>query len=229
MSSRVEKVDFQGCPGWLKRVERPSLRMRLQKGDARKNFQAECAALIRFGRMGLPVPRLLILGEDHFISEDAGPSLRRIRRDAPQLITSALQDAARALARLLAAGVSHGRPAQRDICWRAGQAVFIDLERAGRARPGRAGQVDDCLVFFYDIVAETGGLTAELRAARDAYIGMGMGDVWLAARARWRRLRPIMTALCPLSRLLHRKRDFRALLPFVAFMNEALAEAPARR
>lgn len=220
MAKRLEKVDIGGQTGWLKRVETPSLRMRWQKGNCRRAFEQERAALLRLWELGLSVPRIHEQGEDYFVTEDAGPTLRTIRRDAPAEFPVATQTAARALAGLHENGVSHGRPALRDICWKDGRITFIDLERAGRARPGLAGYTSDCLNFFYDFVAETGGITPELVTARDTYIGAGMPHVWNAAVARVRRLRPVVTALRPVLSLLRDKRDFRAALPFVDFMLE---------
>ncbi len=218
---RLEKIDIAGQAGWLKRVESLPLRMRLQKGNCWRAFEQERKALVRFREMGLPVPRILDQGDGFFVTEDAGPTLRRIRRDTPQVFASAVSDAARALARLHQSGVSHGRPALRDICWKDGRISFIDLERAGRARPGIAGQVNDCLLFFYDLAAETAGAVSELTAARDAYLAAGMSDVWTAASRKVGRLRPLLMALRPFLTLLRNKRDFRAVLPFWDFMTEA--------
>jgi hypothetical protein len=135
---------------WLKRVERLSGRLRLQKGDPAKAFAAEREGLLALAVAGLPVAGVVAEGTDWVLMPDAGPVLPELvadpgRSEAEKL--RAFAEAGRALGRLHWAGMAHGRPAVRDVCWDGVQARFIDLERFRRA--GRAGfwQAADVVMF----------------------------------------------------------------------------------
>ena len=90
----------------------------------------------------MPVPRILAEGSDFIAVEDAGLSLTRFCGDRSRELVSkqtACRAAGRALARLHASGLAHGRPAFRDMCWDGQQIRFIDFEyfkptKAGRLR-----------------------------------------------------------------------------------------------
>ncbi len=63
---------------WLKRVERLSGRLRLQKGDPAKAFAAEREGLLALAVAGLPVAGVVAEGSDWVLMPDAGP-VRRCR------------------------------------------------------------------------------------------------------------------------------------------------------
>lgn len=135
---------------WLKRVEKLSLRLRLQKGDPQRAFEAEREGLKTLAAEGLPVPKILLEGPDYFVLPDAGPTLEQIAGDATRPVserTAAFAAAGKALARLHWAGFSHGRPAPRDICWDGSTARFIDLERFSFARRSGFRQALDVVIF----------------------------------------------------------------------------------
>jgi tRNA A-37 threonylcarbamoyl transferase component Bud32 len=137
---RVRAVDLpDGRRFWLKRVERLSGRLRLQKGDPAQAFMAEREGLRALTKAGLPVARVALEGPDWMLLPDAGLVLPKVvadpgRSDREKL--AAFAQAGRALGLLHWAGMVHGRPAVRDICWDGKEARFIDLERF---RPGRRG------------------------------------------------------------------------------------------
>ncbi|VDC25221.1 phosphotransferase [Pseudogemmobacter humi] len=135
---------------WLKRVEKLSLRLRLQKGDPRRAFEAEREGLKTLAAKGLPVPKILLEGPDYFLLPDAGPTLEQIAGDEARPVPdreAAFAAAGKALARLHWAGLSHGRPAPRDICWDGCTARFIDLERFSLACRSGFRQALDVVIF----------------------------------------------------------------------------------
>lgn len=148
---RVRPVDLpDGRRFWLKRVERLAGRLRLQKGDPAKAFAAEREGLKALAAAGVPVAGLVAEGEDWVLLPDLGPVLPQVvadpgRSEAEKL--RAFAETGRALGRLHWAGMAHGRPAVRDVCWDGREARFIDLERFRRT--GRAGfwQAADVVMF----------------------------------------------------------------------------------
>ena len=213
LTPRVERVERDGKTLWIKRAERLGWRMRLQKGDPRAAFEAERTAHHRYSDLGLPVPRIVEEGPGFFVTGDAGPTLRDLLwSDSPEWDT-ALPAAACALAGFHAAGVTHGRPNLKDICWREGRVTFLDLERAGR------GTTDlDLLVFLFSVTSDSHGDRAAFQVARDAYLAAGERAVWEAARARVRRLRPLSWLLVPVAWVQPKNREFRAIGPFMRFV-----------
>ena len=149
--ARVRRLDLaDGRRFWLKRVERLSGRLRLQKGDPERAFAAERNGLRALAAEGVPVAGVAAEGGDWLLMADAGPTLPEVVADpgpgeAEKL--RAFAEAGRALGRLHWAGMAHGRPAVRDVCWDGRVARFIDLERFRRV--GRAGfwQAADVVMF----------------------------------------------------------------------------------
>lgn len=215
---RVERVKLNGRHGWMKRREDVSLRLRLLKGDPRRLFEAERQAYRSVQRADLPFPKIIDEGPDHFVIADAGPSLRQIaltEGTASANFRQGVVAAAAVLARLHNAGVSHGRPALRDICWQDGKITFIDLEKYGAKRNQPEGHAWDVLVFFYNLTGDVGGVDETVLTARDAYRAEDEHGIWNLAERRMQRLRWLGPVLRPLGRLLHDKRDFRAIGPFM--------------
>lgn len=145
---RVELADGQRF--WLKRVERLSGRLRLQKGDPGRAFAAEREGLHALAAAGLPVAGIAAEGVDWVLMADAGPILPEVVADptwgeAEKL--RAFAEAGRALGRLHWAGMAHGRPAVRDVCWDGRAARFIDLERFRRAKRAGFWQAADVVMF----------------------------------------------------------------------------------
>lgn len=218
-AARIGQVEINGRTGWLKRPEKLGLSLRLRKGDPQKGFEREKQTYLALQGKGLPVADLLAVGEDYFVTADAGIAVNRLRRDTldqPEIFHDVLCESAVALARLHGAGYCHGRPALKDICWNDGRVTFIDLDRT---KPGSdRGYALDVLVFFFNAIAETGGAGPEIRAARDSYRQNDPDGHWDKAVAMAARLRTMSWPLKPLTKALNNKKEFRAITPFLRFM-----------
>jgi tRNA A-37 threonylcarbamoyl transferase component Bud32 len=170
---RVRAVDLpDGRRFWLKRVERLSGRLRLQKGDPGRAFAAEREGLRAFTEAGLPVARVALEGPDWMLLPDAGLVLPRVVADparSDQEKLAAFAQAGRALGLLHWAGMVHGRPAVRDICWDGQEARFIDLERFRLGRRGGLWQAVDVVMFAQTAVTHWPEDRRWLDAALDAY------------------------------------------------------------
>lgn len=226
---RIGQVEVDGRLGWRKQVETLGLSLRLRKGDPQKGFDREKNTYLSVQGQGLPVPDLLDVGEDYFVTADAGQNLNRLRKAntaSPAVFHNALVEAATALAHLHAGGFCHGRPALKDICWQDGRVTFIDLDRAGPGSADGQGYARDILIFFFSAITETGGTGPEIAAAARAYRHADTGGHWDRAVARAQRLNRYRWALAPLSKLLKNKREFRAILPFLGFMTREPAVLP---
>lgn len=199
---------------WLKRVERLTARMRLQKGDPRRGFEAERRALHILGDAGLPVVPVLAEGQDWMVLPDAGPTLARCLADpamAPQARMTAFARAGQALASLHNAGFAHGRPVLRDICWDGSAARFIDLERFRPRRAGRLARAIDIVVLVQGWFIVTPQHRPELDAMLNAYrAAAGEGAITLARRIA-QALRPLLPLVRLVQRLTPRSRDWRAV------------------
>lgn len=136
--ARIAKLKHNGRRYWIKRAEVTPLRFRLQKGNGAVAFRREVARLKAFAAKGLPVPPILAETPDMIVLAHAGKPLTRLaRRGTDDEIRHVLSLAAEALAQLHKAGLSHGRPRLRDICWNKAEIRFLDLE-AGRGCRRRA-------------------------------------------------------------------------------------------
>lgn len=130
---------------WLKRVERFAPHLWLVKGCPKVAFARDRISHLYLWKNGVPVPRILAEGSGFIAVEDAGLSLTRFCADRSRDFVSkqtACRAAGRALARLHASDLAHGRPAFRDMCWDGQQIRFIDFEyfkptKAGRLRKAR--------------------------------------------------------------------------------------------
>jgi tRNA A-37 threonylcarbamoyl transferase component Bud32 len=170
---RVRPLELaDGQRFWLKRVERLSGRMRLQKGDPVRAFAAERDGLRTLAEAGLPVAVIADEGPDWVLMPDAGPTLHDVVADpaaseAEKL--TAFARAGRALGLVHWAGMVHGRPAARDICWDGQEARFIDLERFRHGRRGGVWQAADVVLFAQTVFARWPEDTRWLEAALAAY------------------------------------------------------------
>ncbi|MGY6632657.1 MAG: hypothetical protein ACXIU8_02825 [Alkalilacustris sp.] len=198
---RVVKVTVDDRVVWVKRPERLRLRMRLQKGNANNAFAREAAALHELSGRGLPVVELVAAGPGMLAVADCGVPLRTVLRDpartGPDRQAAALAGGA-ALAALHAAGVAHGRPDLRDICWDGARATLIDFERYRPAPATLAQMRSDLVILAFSAVVALGAERPELAALVVGYRRVAPPEPWAAAAALARRL----TRAAPLVRLL---------------------------
>ena len=212
---RVRRLDLaDGRRFWLKRVERLTGRLRLQKGDPARAFAAERDGLRALGAAGLPVTGVAAEGPDWVLMPDAGPTLPEVVIDPALEETEKLRafaEAGRALGRLHWAGMAHGRPAVRDLCWDGSEARFIDLERFRRA--GRAGlwQAADVVMFAQTAFTLWPKDGRWLDAALGAYVVSAPEGAVTAVRRLVRWLAPVGWLAAGLSRVRPGSRELRAV------------------
>lgn len=198
---------------WLKRVERLSGRLRWQKGDPARAFATERAGLHAMAEAGVPVAGIVAEGPDWLLMPDAGPVLPEVvanpARSADEKLR-AFAEAGRALGLVHWAGMAHGRPAVRDICWDGVQARFIDLERFRPARRGGLAQAADVVMFAQTAFTQWPDDPRWLEAALAAYAVNAPPDAMarVTRLARW--LRPLGWLARGLGRVKPDSREIRA-------------------
>lgn len=171
---RVQRLEAEGGAIWLKRAEQLSLRWRLQKGDPRQALAAERAGLEAWGALGLPVAPLVAAGPDHLATAEVGPPMsdlfRGLPAPAPERL-AAVHAAGEALATCHRAGMVHGRPKLRDICWDGQAARFIDLERYAPHRHSPRAMALDLLILLHSLLVldEEGHFQPEFAALLAAW------------------------------------------------------------
>ena len=217
---RVQRFEEAGQVFWIKRPEKLSFRMRLQKGDPAQAFASEVAAHQSYAAQGLPVAPVVAASDSYLITRDCGPSLKDLARHDDAAFPKALAAGAKALAHLHQAGVHHGRPSLKDICWQEGRIAFLDFERAGRGGPPAKAQSTDLLILIFSTAVETAGDPAAMETARTAYLEAGDAALWRTAQSRARRWSPLGWLLRPVAKLLPGNREFEAITPFFRFMKE---------
>jgi tRNA A-37 threonylcarbamoyl transferase component Bud32 len=199
---------------WLKRVERLAGRLRLQKGDPAKAFAAERDGLRALAAAGLPVAGVVAEGPDWVLMPDAGPVLPQVVRDAARGEAEklrAFEAAGRALGRLHWAGMAHGRPAVRDVCWDGDVARFIDLERFRLAKRAGLWQAADVVMFAQTAFTLWPTEPRWLEAALGAYAVSAPEGSTAAVRRLVQWLAPLGWLAAVLVRLRPGSRELRAV------------------
>ena len=182
--ARIGRFEVDGRTYWIKRVDRPNLINRLQKGPPLAAFDADLAAMKSLAARGVPVPQIVAEGPGIFVTRDAGPTIDRMLRDQTGTLAdrvAAFAAAGTALARLHKAGVSHGRPVLRDICWADGRITFLDFENY---RPHRNRPKDfrlDVIIFVFSCYAQNPADLPEIVAAQAAYRANEPAGIWQMA------------------------------------------------
>jgi hypothetical protein len=186
---RIGRFSVDGVTYWIKRVDKPNLINRLQKGPPLAAFNADLAAVKALAARGVGVPQIVGEGPGLFVTRDAGPTLSGMLRDQSGPVAervAAFSAAGAALAGLHATGISHGRPVLRDLCWQDGQITFLDFEnhRPDRNQPKHFRQ--DLIIFVLSCYAEQRRELPEIAAAKQAYRSQDALGIWQMA-ADWLR------------------------------------------
>lgn len=128
---RVFVFVFEGKRFWVKQEEGRTFWERFYRPNGRKALKNEARALRRAfaaAEVGL-CPRLVAEGEGFLVIEDMGSGLHVCLEGLQgEARLPFLELAAKALARLHGLGLSHGRPALRDMVVRDGAVAFVDFE-----------------------------------------------------------------------------------------------------
>jgi len=219
---RIARIEAGGAAYWLKRAERPNLLWRLRKGDGRRAFEADRAALKRLAGADLPVPAIVAEGPDHFVLPDLGRPLAAMLRfslgSAGERL-AACTAAGAALAALHRAGFSHGRPSLRDMIWDGAGVWLIDFERFRDDRNCPAGFAEDLLLAVHSMIAYAGDAGPALGAFIAAYRAQAPDAVWEQVRRRARRLRLPARVAAIFAALRPGSRELRAFPAAVAFLS----------
>lgn len=94
-----------------------------------QRFRHECEMFQQMSKRQLPVPAIVLDGEDFFVTREAGKPINQLPRDVD--LPDILHRAFGCLALFHQQGMCHGRPAMRDILMASdGDLRFIDLEEA---------------------------------------------------------------------------------------------------
>lgn len=209
---------------WLKRVEKVTPRMRVQKGDGATLFERERAALHMLREAGLPVAPIIAEGPGYFVTPDLGPTLRTLVAEAEPARDERLRafaGAGAALARIHAAGFVHGRPAIKDICWDGTAAHYLDFERRRPDQADMRARVYDLLIFFHSTFSADPHARDEAAEAARAYRAAAPAANWDALQRRVARLRWMIPAAAPISRLRPKAREFVAVPHVLNFLRDA--------
>jgi tRNA A-37 threonylcarbamoyl transferase component Bud32 len=163
---------------------------------------------------GLPVAEIAAEGPDWLLMPDAGPVLPEViadpkRAEAEKL--AAFARAGRALGLLHWAGLVHGRPAVRDICWDGTEARFIDLERFRQGARGGLRQAADIVMFAQTAYTQWPDDARWLDAALDAYTVNAPEGAMDRVRRLARGLAPLGWLAAGLVRLKPESRELRAV------------------
>lgn len=208
---------------WLKRVERATGLMRLQKGDGLTAFVAEREALRLLHGKGMPVPEVMAEGPDYLLLPDLGPTLLALLKDTthpPADRLAAFTAAGAALAGMHRAGFAHGRPALRDFCWQNGQLRLIDLERFRNRKRSKTRRALDVVIFVHSWFAHDRDITPgpALDAAMAAYRSAAPAGLWQAISRLTRWLAPLGALALAIGRISTPSKDVRAIAPTLAYL-----------
>lgn len=151
---RILYLHWKNHGYWIKRQENLRFRMRLQKGNPKRSFKRERAALTHLYALGVPVPKIVLEGKDYFVLEHSGETIlswmqsNDIGSEEREKILIA---AASALADLHAKNICHGRPAIRDMVFNDGKISFLDLENFSFKPPSNRRKAIDLLIFAHSL------------------------------------------------------------------------------
>lgn len=185
---RLTRIEYQGEVYFAKMPEQHvSLRWRLQKGDPKVAFAREVSLLHEFAIRGAAVPRIVAQDAQCIILADHGMPLQRHIYQG-QADADLMQRTGKAMAKLHALGLAHGRPSLRDICWNGTELTFLDLEAGATVQASPYEQARDLFLLLHSVFLTDGASSSLAAPVLDAYRAQGDAVVWQATQARARGL-----------------------------------------
>ncbi len=148
--ARVQRFDHEGEVYWAKKSENLSLKWRLQKGDPAAAFTADREGLQALWAAGVSVPDVVEEGTDFLVMRDGGPILSDLlvaQIGSTEDRIRAMEAAGSELATMHAKGLSHGRPAIKDMCWDGTRLTLLDFERFSPKRNTPKGHMQDLIIW----------------------------------------------------------------------------------
>ncbi|MCK0141921.1 hypothetical protein [Aliiroseovarius sp. F20344] len=190
--ARIARLEHDGQTFWAKKAETLSLRWRIQKGDPMKAFRADVAGHHAFANAGVPVPEIVAEGENFIVTTDCGPTLshilvKQLGTDAER--SEAFNAAGVELAKMHAKGLTHGRPAVKDMCWDGQNIALLDFERYLPARNTARGHMHDLIIFIHSIYGFVPKYIPEAEAAAAGYRDADTSGMWDRAAAWCHKMR----------------------------------------
>lgn len=184
-SARIGKIEHGGVCYWAKKSEPVSLRSRLQKGDPRSAFKADLDGMHVMSEAGIPVAPVAAAGPNYFVTTDCGPTLAHMlvsKELATEQRIAAFTAAGRELALMHSKGLSHGRPAIKDMCWDGKSLVFLDFERFSAKRNNARGHMLDLIIAVHSTYATLTRHSAEAEAFEESYCLHDQTETWQRAK-----------------------------------------------
>ncbi|OOF70522.1 RIO1 family regulatory kinase/ATPase [Rodentibacter caecimuris] len=154
---RVFSFEFEGKRFWLKQPEKLRGVECLLKPNPKKAFAEELHILQELMKRQAPVPNVVCIGQDYFVTEDVGltsSQLCDLKNITDEQRIQILSDCAVALISLHQQGIVHGRPAMRDIAWQDGVVKFMDFESRSKSHNQNWLISRDMLVFLHSLCRE---------------------------------------------------------------------------
>jgi tRNA A-37 threonylcarbamoyl transferase component Bud32 len=215
-------VSLQGLAAGLFRVPqfRPSPKLAPDAMQAR-----EIVRMRAFAAAGFCVPAIVYQSKTAMVMEDVGLTLAQhlkdLRRADPVAHDALLVQAADALGRVHAAGLSHGRPHARDFFLREGRIGFMDFEEdPASVMPLEMAQARDVFLYFLVVASSAIRPDETCRASLEAWSHRATD----AAQHELRALTAIASRILPLIRLIgrvHMGSDLRRFIMATEFLMKA--------
>jgi len=184
-TKRIVRLEHRGQSYWVKKSETLSLRWRLQKGDPRDAFRADVTGHHALAEAGVPVPNIIAEGDNFIVTQHSGRPLSDLLvmgHGSDKERQQAFHQAGVELARMHAKGLSHGRPAIKDMCWDGQALTFLDFERFSPARNTARGHMHDLIIMIHSCYAFLPRESDEARASANGYRTHDKTENWNRAQ-----------------------------------------------
>ena len=198
---RILPFTFNHERYWLKQPERLFGVWKILKPTPKQAFINEITRLQFLQQKQAPVPELVLFGEDFLVLKDAGMSVGGIvgNQDySASRVQFILQHCVRALTDLHKQGLSHGRPALRDMLWQNGKVTFIDFEMRNPQVDSAAQKARDALIFIHSLCREENLTDAQIQNIIAIYRENCSEQEWQDSLELLSRFRCLYYALLPL-------------------------------